>query len=56
VVKILIEHGADVNKEDIHGQTPSFFAYMNGYLDIVEFLIKHGAYVNYDDFDEQIYC
>lgn len=41
--KFLIERGADVNYEDVHGQTPLLTAAEKGYFDIIEILIKHKA-------------
>jgi ankyrin repeat protein len=42
IVKILVEHGADINSENIHGDTPYFLAGTN---DIIrQYLREHGAY------------
>jgi ankyrin repeat protein len=44
--KILIAHGADINTEDKHGNTPLHWAARLGHQDIVELLIECGANVN----------
>jgi ankyrin repeat protein len=47
IVKILIEHGADVNKSEKSSDSTSILtAAQHGYLKIVELLIEHGADVN----------
>jgi len=46
MVKFLIEHGVNVNKENKDGGTPLFFACENGDIDMVKFLVEHDADVN----------
>lgn len=47
VVKILIEHNADINKANYdNGATPLSISTQNDYPEIVEMLIAHGADVN----------
>ena len=41
VVELLLEHGADVNAKDNHGQTA--LEYARGYEDVAEILRKYGA-------------
>jgi len=45
-VKFLLEHGADLNKEDSFGETPLFVACRNGDESIVKCLVEHGADIN----------
>jgi ankyrin repeat protein len=42
-MQLLLEHGADVNVRDDEGNTPSEFASLKGYQEIVELLSAHGA-------------
>jgi len=46
IVKYLIEHGADVNKKDMNGITPSIEASRQGYKSIVKLLVEHNAEIN----------
>ena len=46
VVKRLVEHGADVNLSNKHGDTPLMRAVRGGYFDIAEYLVKQGAHVS----------
>ena len=49
-VKILVEHGADINTADISfGRTALFWAALNGHTEIVKLLIEHGADLNHID-------
>ena len=43
IVKMLVEHGADVNKESNHGFSPAMAAFNNDHMDVVSFLVEHGA-------------
>lgn len=43
VMKVLLEHGADVNGEPENWTTPLAAACRNGRLEVVELLIEHGA-------------
>ncbi len=45
-VNLLLEHGADPNERDRHGQIPLFYADSAG---IVDALVRHGANVNLRD-------
>ncbi|ORX86825.1 ankyrin, partial [Anaeromyces robustus] len=49
ITKYLVDHGADVNKEDINGNTPIFFACQSGNENIVKYLVEHGADINKKD-------
>ena len=51
IVKYLVEHGADVNKEDKDGKTPLFGACWEGHENIVKYLVEHRANVNEEDED-----
>ncbi|KAI8514584.1 Unconventional myosin-XVI [Branchiostoma belcheri] len=52
VVKLLIQHGADVGARDIDGGTALHLAIRNGHTRIVELLIQHGADVTARDKDD----
>ena len=43
IIKMLIEHGADVNHSTVTNSTPLRAACFDGRLDIVKFLLEHGA-------------
>ena len=45
-VRLLVDHGADVNALDCSLSTPLHLASLQGVLDAVQILIKHGADVN----------
>jgi ankyrin repeat protein len=45
--EILIAHGANVNAEDKHGNTPLHWAARLGHQDIVEILLEYNANVNH---------
>ena len=49
VCKLLIDHGADVNKQDARKQTPLWVAAEKGHKDICEVLIQNGASVDEKD-------
>lgn len=42
-VRLLIQHGADINKQDEDSWTPLHAACAEGHADIVKFLLKNGA-------------
>ena len=44
VVKYLVEHGADVNKENRIGKTPLSSARISRSSDVVKYLEEHGAH------------
>ena len=46
VARLLLDAGADPNKEDYHGWTPLTFAAFNGYTDMVKLLLNGGADLN----------
>ena len=43
VVRLLLEHGADINAQSLHGLTPLHSASMEGELEVVRLLLEHGA-------------
>ena len=43
ITELLINSGADVNREDNHGSTPLISAISRGNLQIVKLLLRHGA-------------
>ncbi|XP_060559598.1 protein fem-1 homolog B-like [Ruditapes philippinarum] len=43
IIKMLIEHGADVNHSTVTNSTPLRAACFDGRLDIVKYLLEHGA-------------
>ena len=45
-VRLLVDHGADVNALDCSHSTPLHLASLRGVLEVVQILIKHGADVN----------
>lgn len=48
-LKILIRAGADPNKTDCDGKSPSHLAASKGYEDITSFLIRHSVDINLKD-------
>ncbi|CAF1443666.1 unnamed protein product [Didymodactylos carnosus] len=46
IVKILVEHGADVNHRTKNGSTPLRTACYDGHFAIVKYLVEHGADVH----------
>ncbi|MDJ0578866.1 ankyrin repeat domain-containing protein [Crocosphaera sp.] len=46
ILKVLINHGADVNAKNEYGETPLHTAVLSENKEIVELLINHGADVN----------
>lgn len=47
MVTLLLERGADVNKENKHGRAPIHFAAASEYPDLVELLLQKGADANH---------
>lgn len=45
IVKLLLNHNADVNAHCATGNTPLMFACAGGQVDVVKVLLKHGANV-----------
>jgi hypothetical protein len=45
VVRLLLEHGADINVQTRRGWTPLHYASFNGALEFVRLLLEHGANV-----------
>lgn len=43
IVKLLLEHSADVNSQSQAGNTALIYACCGGYEDVVEVLLNHGA-------------
>ncbi len=48
MVQLLLKHGAGVNSKDKNGNTPLFWAALNGFTTLCQTLIAHGADVNLD--------
>ena len=53
ICNILIDEGADVNKEDIRKKTPLWCAAKKGHKDICNMLIQKGAFVNKSDINQK---
>ncbi|OUM57241.1 hypothetical protein PIROE2DRAFT_33019, partial [Piromyces sp. E2] len=49
IVKYIIDHGADINKENNDGETPLHFACTNGNENTVKYLVGHGANIDKED-------
>lgn len=49
IVKMLVEAGCDIDKQDLDGRTPLMLACMEGDVCIVKYLIENGADVNIED-------
>jgi hypothetical protein len=49
VLRLLLEHGADINVQGPIGQTPLYWASYNGVLEVVRLLLGHGADVGAKD-------
>lgn len=50
IAYILLDHGANPNKQDVIGNTPLHLAVCSSKLDIVILLLKNGANVNMSDY------
>ena len=53
IVKLLLDHNADVHVKDMYGETPLFDSAMNGYLGATELLLKNGSEVNIKNDNQQ---
>lgn len=51
VVRLLLEHGANPNIQDLWGNTPLFWAAMFDRIPIVEVLVQYGADISHDSRD-----
>ena len=49
VVRLLLEHGVDVNGRNFQGETPLHIAAANGLVKVVRVLLEHGANVGAED-------
>jgi len=49
MIKYLVEHGADINKENNLKQTPMWYACEMGNENIVKYLFEHGADIYKED-------
>jgi len=49
ILKLLLDHGADVNVQDKWGYTPLYWACLHGQTKAVRLLLSHGADVNIRD-------
>jgi len=46
IVKYLVGHEADINKENNRGGTPLFDACLSGNLNLIKYLVELGADIN----------
>jgi ankyrin repeat protein len=53
VVRVMLEHGADVGAEDNEGRIPLHAAMFNGTVDVVQVLLEYGANVGAKDNEGQ---
>jgi len=49
LVKLLVEHGADLEFRNGSGQTPLIVASLQGQTDVVAYLLNHGANIEASD-------
>ncbi len=47
--EFLLQHGAELESKDVHGQTPLMWAAKRGNLEVVQSLVAHGAELNAQD-------
>jgi len=41
-----VEHGININKENLWGETTIFIACRKGYINVVKYLVEHGVDLN----------
>jgi len=46
LIYYLVEHGIDINKDNLFKETPLFYACESGNKDLVKYLVKHGTDIN----------
>jgi hypothetical protein len=51
--EFLLQHGAELESRDVHGQTPLMWAAKRGNLEVVQCLVEHGAELNAKDEGER---
>ena len=51
IVKLLLDHGADIERKSAHGTTALMNASAFGHLDVVQELLKRGAQINASDYE-----
>jgi len=51
IIKILLEHKAEIDVRDSSGNTSQIYAYENGHYDVVNYLLDH-SHISYDDNDD----
>ncbi len=49
IIQYLIDSGADINYQNVWGDTALFLASMKGKKEIVKLLLDHGGYINHHD-------
>ena len=46
LIYYLVEHGIDINKDNMYKERPLFYACRSGNKDLLEYLVEHGANIN----------
>ena len=54
IVKLLLNHGADINETTCYGNTPVWMASKRGHLETVQILLQHNCDVNKTESDEKL--